>query len=434
MLAERPGEVHPGARARFVILKDTERGTGRTLLVKCEDTVEWEAMKNMADTTFRERLPDYRNQYYRLKSKAAKGRMLDRLQEAYGFERKFLNKRLTGNRPFKGRRGRGRTYGEAFEAAALAIHRASGWMCAPYLKARMAKLLPDFEQLFGPVPEPARSQLLQAGESKFARLFREHPGTHVRQGTRTSGANRIKQSVTACPGASLEDGRPGVGQLDSVAHGGGGPEPHFYSLDLTDAQTQWVEFSFAWCRGAHAVKTAFAKMTARLPFPLRKVHPDGGSEFINSVFLEFLAKGLPGVELCRSRPGRPNDNCRVEQKNGSILRPYLRDWRLDDPEQQKALDWIAENLALYTNLFVPSKKLVSKTPVEGKAVKYRYVYDKPETPLERLRKADPGNPALERLDRIYRRTNAIAFRRLIVGKIRQVVRRTKAARTCGGGG
>ena len=135
--------------------------------------------------------------------------------------------------------------------------------------------------------------------------------------------------MTACPGASLEDGRPGVGQLDSVAHGGGGPEPHFYSLDLTDAQTQWVEFSFAWCRGAHAVKSAFAKMVARLPFPLRKVHPDGGSEFINSVFLEF--------------------------------------------------------------------------------------------------------PALERLDGIYRRTNAIAFRRLIVGKIRQVVRRTQALAPAGGG-
>ena len=142
----------------------------------------------------------------------------------------------------------------------------------------------------------------------------------------------------------------------------------------------------------------------------------------------------PGVEVYRSRPGRPNDNCRVEQKNGSILRPYLRDWRLDDPGQQRALDWIAENLALYTNLFVPSKKLVSKTPVQGKAVKYRYVYDRPETPLERLRKADPGNPELERLDGIYRRTNAIAFRRLIVGKIRQVVRRTEAARPCGGGG
>ena len=86
-------------------------------MVKCEDTVEWEAMKHMADTTFRERLPDYRNQYDRLKSKAAKGRMLDRLRQTYGFERKFLIKRLTGNRPFKERRGRGRTYGAAFEAA-----------------------------------------------------------------------------------------------------------------------------------------------------------------------------------------------------------------------------------------------------------------------------------------------------------------------------
>ncbi len=418
----------------MVIIQDTEGKTGKTLLVKCEDTVESEGMKTMADTTFRERLPDYRNQYNRLKSKAARGRMLDRLQESYGFERKFLNKRLTGNRPFRGRRGRGRSYGEEFEKAALAIHRASGWMCAPYLKAQMPKLLADYEQLFGAVPEPARSQLLRAGESKFARLFREHPGTHVRRGNRASGANRVKQALAACPGKSLEDGRPGVCQLDSVAHGGGGPEPHFYSLDLTDAQTQWVEFAFSWCRGAEAVRASFAGMVGRLPFRLRKIHPDGGGEFVNAVFLGFAKACLPGVEVSRSRPGRPNDNCRVEQKNGSILRPYLREWRLDDPEQQKALDWIAKNLALYTNLFVPCKKLVCKTPVEGKAVKYRYVYDKPKTPLERLREADPDNPALKRYDRVFSMTNALAFRRLIVGKIREVVRRTHAARACGGGG
>ncbi|MBR1608328.1 MAG: hypothetical protein IJ678_01795, partial [Kiritimatiellae bacterium] len=45
---------------RFVILKDTERRNRRTAFVKCEDTVESEAMKTMADITFRERLPDYR--------------------------------------------------------------------------------------------------------------------------------------------------------------------------------------------------------------------------------------------------------------------------------------------------------------------------------------------------------------------------------------
>ena len=38
-------------------------------------------MKPMADLTFRDRLPDYRNEYNRLKSKDAKTRFIDRLQE-----------------------------------------------------------------------------------------------------------------------------------------------------------------------------------------------------------------------------------------------------------------------------------------------------------------------------------------------------------------
>ena len=50
----------------------------------------------MADLSFRERLPDYRNQYSRLKSKDAKKRFLDRIQAAYGYERKYLIKKRPG--------------------------------------------------------------------------------------------------------------------------------------------------------------------------------------------------------------------------------------------------------------------------------------------------------------------------------------------------
>ena len=388
----------------------------------------------MADLTFKDRLPDFRNQYARLRSKAAKSRFIDRLQTAYPYERKFLIKRLTGSRPFRRRRGRGRTYDEGFERAALALRRAAGWMCAPYMKAQMPKLLADFEMLYGSFPEDVRRQLLQASESKLARLFREHPGSHRRVGNRMSGPNRWKDSVRMCPGKRLEDGRPGVCQLDSVAHGGGGPEPHFYSVDLVDAQTQWVEFGFAWCRGSAAVCEAFGKMVSRLPFPLRSVHPDGGGEFINERMLALVSSDMPGVEVFRSRPGRPNDNCRVEQKNGAILRPYLRNWRLDDRGEQKALDWIAEKLALYTNLFVPSKRLLEKTELPGKTVRFRRVYDAPKTPLERLREADPDNPMLAALDAKYRSINMVALHRMIVGRIRDVVRRTESGRSGGTGG
>jgi len=391
-------------------------------------------MKAMADLTFRDRLPEYRNQYNRLTSKEAKSRFLDRLQAAYGYERKSLNKRLTGNRRYKPHKGRSKVYGEDFEKAALALHQASGWMCAPYLKEAMPKLLADWEAVAGPVAPRIREQLLSAGESTFARLFRRHPGRHLRQGNRRSGANRLKALVVACPGKKIEDGRPGVFQIDSVAHGGGGPEPHFYSLDMTDAETQWCEFAFVWCRGAEATRDGLEQMVRRLPFAVRKIHPDGGGEYINSVFLEHVARFMPGTEVFRSRPSRPNDNCRVEQKNGSIIRGFLRDWRLDDASMQRELDWVAEQMALYVNLFTPSKRLLSKEPVDGKAVKYRFRYDRPRTPLERLKEADPDNPELERLDKLFRRTNSVLLLTAIKKKIASIVKRCSARRVQAGPG
>ena len=292
----------------------------------------------------------------------------------------------------------------------------------------MPKLLLDWEAVAGPVDRRLRDLLLSAGESTFARLFRRHPGTHLRQGNRRSGANRLRASVAACPGRDIEDGRPGVFQIDSVAHGGGGPEPHFYSLDMTDAATQWCEFAFVWCRGAAATKAGLGQMVRRLPFAVRKLHPDGGGEYINAAFLHHIASSMPGTEVYRSRPGHPNDNCRVEQKNGSIIRGFLRDWRLDEASMQRELDSVAERMALYVNLFVPCKKLLGKEPIEGKGVKYRYRYDKPRTPLERLREAEPDNPALKRLDRVFRITNSVSLLAQIQRKIASVVKRCRARR------
>lgn len=168
------------------------------------------------------------------------------------------------------------------------------------------------------------------------------------------------------------------------------------------------------------------QMVRRIPFDVRKIHPDGGGEFINDLFLKHIAKAMPDAKIMRSRPGRPNDNCRVEQKNGSILRGFLKDWRLGDETMQRDLDWIAEHLALYVNLFVPTKRLLSKNAVEGKGVKYQYRYDVPRTPLERLREVDPGNPNLAQLDKTYSMTNSVSLLALIQRKIASVIRRSSS--------
>ena len=95
----------------------------------------------MSASTFQERLPDFRNQYARLKSKAAKGRFATRLCETFGFERKYLLKLLNGIRRYKPPRGRAATYGPEVERAALRLRRAAGWPCAPYFKEMLPKIL-----------------------------------------------------------------------------------------------------------------------------------------------------------------------------------------------------------------------------------------------------------------------------------------------------
>ena len=376
----------------------------------------------MSSSTFQERLPNFRNQYARLKSKAAKGRFVTRLSETFEFERKYLLKLLNGIRRYKPPRGRAATYGPEVERAAVRLRRAAGWPCAPYFKEMLPKILPDWEALNGPLDAGLREALLRISAASLGRIFKRHPASWPRHGNRRSGRNKQSFGIAACPGKAIEDGRPGVFQFDSVAHGGGLPEPFFWSLNMTDAETQWCEFGFSWCRSAEATLAAFKAMTARLPFPVRKLHPDNGGEAINAIMLGHIAKAMPGVEVFRSRPYHKNDNCRVEQKNGAILRPYFGAMRLDLRKQERELGNIARLLALYTNLFVPVKKLVRKELADAKAVKYRLTFDKPRTPFQRLRELEPGNPNLPRLEECYRNTNAIALRLEIGRRIREIGR------------
>lgn len=55
-------------------------------------------------------------------------------------------------------------------------------------------------------------------------------------------------------------------------------------------------------RGYEAMKGGFEQLLARLPFPLKELHPDNGSEFFNHHLRRFLDERLPGVQLHGSKP------------------------------------------------------------------------------------------------------------------------------------
>ena len=82
-----------------------------------------------------------------------------------------------------------------------------------------------------------------------------------------------------------------------------------------------------------ALKHIFESLT----FTPDVIHVDNGGEFINNHLLEFLKTYYPNVLFTRSRPYHKNDNHRIEQKNGSIIRSLFGDLRFDDFNQYQAL-------------------------------------------------------------------------------------------------
>jgi len=56
-------------------------------------------------------------------------------------------------------------------------------------------------------------------------------------------------------------------------------------------------------------------ITALCPLPIREIHPDNGSEFMNHHLYHYFGERLKGAKLSRSRPWQKNDNRFVEQKN-----------------------------------------------------------------------------------------------------------------------
>ena len=120
----------------------------------------------------------------------------------------------------------------------------------------------------------------------------------------------------------------------------------------------------------------------RLPFPLKGLDSDNGSEFINHHRVQFCSDH--GITFTRSRPENKNDNCHVEQKNWSVARKTVGYARYDTPGEVARLNRLYDDLGLYVNSFLPSFKLVGK---HRQGARVRKVYDVPRTPCERLLKA-----------------------------------------------
>jgi len=134
-----------------------------------------------------------------------------------------------------------------------------------------------------------------------------------------------------------------------------------------------------------------------LPFPLRGLDTDNGSEVLTYPLLEYGARAE--ITFTRGRAYRKNDQCYVEQKNGSVVRQMVGYDRFEGDLAYHQLAELYRALRLYVNVFQPALKLVLKRR-EGSQVYRRY--DAAQTPVQRLRAADVlDDPSRARLVALY---------------------------------
>jgi len=335
---------------------------------------------------------------YRASDRKEKGRILDSLCQATGWNRKYAVGRLCGPlRPRqKVRRRRKRIYGPNEEAALVKVWRLSEFLTGKRLAPFMGEFLEALERHNElRLPEPTRSKLLRMSAATINRLLGRYRHLKGRGICSTRPGGLLKSQVAVRLANGWDDKRPGFGEIDCVAHCGERYEGEFFhTVGYTDIATGWSEFRPLRAKGQKETTTALKSIRQSLPFKILGLDSDNGSEFLNWHLYNFCVD--EEIQLTRCRPYHKNDQCRIEQKNGAIVRRHIGYKRLDTEEQFRLLGRAYSLLKYLVNFFEPSAK--------GK--------EKAMTPYRRLLAAGVlDEEAQEQLDETYRALNPVQLRR-----------------------
>jgi AraC-like DNA-binding protein len=321
-----------------------------------------------------------------------RSQLLDDLEYATGLNRKTLIRHMKRKEIKRQprREQRGKTYGHQVDDALRVIWESMDYICAERLTPQLVPIAQHLvahgelelshdllAQLARISVSTVRRRLQKITHLEFWPLPRRAGPKHRNTLTHDIPAQRI----------SWDEQEPGHFEVDLVHHCGASASGHYvHTVQMIDVATGWSERAATLGRGQVVMEDAFRRILARLPFAVREIHPDNGSEFFNDHLLRFWKDTVNVARLSRSRPWYKNDNRFVEQKNATLVRAYLGDARLDSVEQTKALNELYDKMWLYYNFFQPVMRMIEKSIVPTRRGGHRVhrVYDDSQTPLQRL--------------------------------------------------
>ena len=311
---------------------------------------------------------------YEQASRKQKGGLLDEVCEVTGYHRKAAVRVL--RRGARGRRSRrrGRTvrYEPAVVAALRAIWTVAGYPWSVRLKALLPAWLPWARRRLRLTPTIEAALLRISPRQIDRRLQPEKRRLGTRLYGRTKPGTLLKHHIPIQT-ERWQTTTPGFTEIDLVSHSGDCADGEFlHSLNVTDIHTTWVETRAVMGKGERRVQEALETIRVALPFRLRGIDSDNGSEFINNHLYRYCQ--VHQMQFTRGRPYKKDDNAHIEQKNWTHVRKLVGYVRYDSDEALAALNALYEDLRLFQNLWLPSVKLVKKTRV---ASRLRRQYDAP---------------------------------------------------------
>lgn len=324
---------------------------------------------------------------YRRAGKKEKSRILQALVTTTGLSRDHISCVLRDQYqyqqgPVKPGRGRKAVYGmahkELLKRAWILLHFPS----SRRLEAALPDVIENLEQ-HGHLRLEAtfKQQMLSMSHGTMDRLLKHNRKQLNPFGRATTKpGSLLKNQIPIRRGTDWDDSVPGFLEIDLVAHCGSEPRGEYlFTLNATDVKTGWTE---CWAvRNKARIHTleAMKSIEKRLPFPLRGIDSDNGSEFINQHFLNYCKD----KKICftRSRPNHSNDGCYVEQKNWSVVRKMIGYGRLEGQGAVDTLNHYYELLSVLNNFFLPSQKLIQRVRDGSRVIRK---HDLAITPYRRL--------------------------------------------------
>jgi len=321
---------------------------------------------------------------YRKASRAEKHRILDEFCANGSYHRKhairLLNRSLAPVPAVRRRRVRGQTYGPMMISVLKAVWEAADYPWSVRLKALLPDCMPWIRRCFRLSAETERQLLAISPRSIDYRLRGEKRKRRRRLYGRTKPGTLLKHHIPLKTD-HWDVQAPGYTEIDLVSHSGDSASGEFcYSLNVTDIHTGWTETQAVLGKSQEAVRAALETIRQALPFALRGIDSDNGSEFINDHLYRYCQAGA--IQFTRGRPYKKDDNAHIEQKNWTHVRRLLGYVCYDSPESREAINDLYRNeLRRFQNLFLPPVKLARKERI-GSRLRRRY--EAAQTPLQRL--------------------------------------------------